>query len=634
MRTHAQSLRFVLFLLIGIVLAGTSASAQTACTTGDPTLVPQTGTPVFCGNQVTVGTQTIDAYLGIQYAGQPTGTSRWQATSQQPLPTSSTGVGQTTYGSPCMQGSVATPVGSEACLFLNVWTPSGQIKPNAAKIPVMVFIHGGAFVEGSGGSSAGVVNGVDLNLYNGSTTASRGVVVVTLNYRLGALGFFGGTGPGIPYSLGTRDQQNALNWVISNIALFGGDPTKITIFGESAGAMSVGLHTFSVPSNRVGGTTLPWRGAIMESNPFASVYPSPTDQHEIDVTSAFVSKLCIAVMNPFLECSKAQIATANTLAWLQSSKVTPALIVGAQNAAAAGLSNLMVSGAFNLPWTPVMDSSFITSQPLDAFPSGVTPIPVGFGVNQNEGAVFAALALNMKGPLALEVGFPIEMKYIFGTAGYKAITAFDRYNPKKQPKPTPSYATPTSMALSNLITDYGMWCGSAYAMNNALANKAPVFGYLFSEAPFSDVYNLKGTSVGTGPDHGACEPTASPSNVCHAGELAYVFDTLPSITRPAPLNYQPTSNDNAITPLMNQAWVDFALNPTQPGSSWTAYTTSNTAGGGAVGQWVGGAFGGTSSINSNVQGTNMCSTGLWFGQPPYNGSAVGGSKQTLKTKAK
>lgn len=128
-------------------------------------------------------------------------------------------------------GSASTQEQSEDCLSLNVWTPMADDKHR----PVMVWIHGGGFTNGSGSDE----------WYDGSTFSERGdVVVVTLNYRLGALGFLylGGVG-GPEYAksgnLGLLDQVAALKWVRDNIAAFGGDPGNVTIFGESAGSMSV-----------------------------------------------------------------------------------------------------------------------------------------------------------------------------------------------------------------------------------------------------------------------------------------------------------------------------------------------------------------------------------------------------------
>ena len=113
---------------------------------------------------------------------------------------------------------------NEDCLFLNVFTPNADNR----KRPVMVFIHGGAFVVGTGARP---------RLYGGNLTKYGDVVVVTLNYRLGVLGFL--HAEGVPPNLGLKDQISALKWVQDNIHSFGGDPENVTIFGESAGAMSL-----------------------------------------------------------------------------------------------------------------------------------------------------------------------------------------------------------------------------------------------------------------------------------------------------------------------------------------------------------------------------------------------------------
>ena len=186
-------------------------------------------------------------FNGIPYAKPPTGPLRWRmAEASEPW----SGVRDAArFGNiaPQIQGAAERLIGgtpgaqSEDCLYLNVCTPS----LDGAKRPVMVWIHGGAFVNGAG----------SLGTYNGKYLATRGdIVIVTINYRLGALGFLNlrdvtdgnlsATG-----AEGLRDQIMALRWVKQNIAAFGGDPGNVTIFGESAGAMSVGA-LLAAPSAR------------------------------------------------------------------------------------------------------------------------------------------------------------------------------------------------------------------------------------------------------------------------------------------------------------------------------------------------------------------------------------------------
>jgi para-nitrobenzyl esterase len=178
----------------------------------------------------------VQSWKGIPFAAPPVGDLRWRAP-RPPAPW--TGVKQAiAHASDCMQlpfPSDAAPLGtppSEDCLYLNVWAPE---KPAAPKLPVMVWVYGGGFVNG--GSSPAV--------YDGSQFAKRGIVFVSFNYRLGRFGFFAHPAltketPGGPLgNYGYLDQIAALQWVQRNIAAFGGDPGNVTLFGESAGGGSV-----------------------------------------------------------------------------------------------------------------------------------------------------------------------------------------------------------------------------------------------------------------------------------------------------------------------------------------------------------------------------------------------------------
>jgi len=182
---------------------------------------------------VTAGDVT--SFKGVPYAQPPVGPLRWRA----PEPAAHwTGVRVADrYGAICMQklsadNGVGPGPASEDCLTLNVFAPAGKAH---APLPVMVWIHGGGFVNGSGTAA----------LYDGSALARQGVVVVTLNYRLGRFGFF--AHPALTAeqhgaalaNYGLMDQIAALRWVRRNIAAFGGDPANVTIFGESAGGMAV-----------------------------------------------------------------------------------------------------------------------------------------------------------------------------------------------------------------------------------------------------------------------------------------------------------------------------------------------------------------------------------------------------------
>ncbi|KAJ6651611.1 hypothetical protein lerEdw1_020791 [Lerista edwardsae] len=148
------------------------------------------------------------------------------------------------YKNRCMQPTLTqTDIrGSEDCLYLNIWVPQGK-KEVSTNLPVMIWIYGGAFLWG-GGQSANFLNNY---LYDGEEIADRGkVIVVTFNYRLGPLGFLSTGDANLPGNYGLKDQHMAIAWVKRNIKSFGGDPNNITIFGESAGAVSVSLQVAQI----------------------------------------------------------------------------------------------------------------------------------------------------------------------------------------------------------------------------------------------------------------------------------------------------------------------------------------------------------------------------------------------------
>ena len=183
-------------------------------------------------------------YKGIPYAAPPVGDLRWQA--PQPVPSWDGVKVCDTFGPIAWQPGNApgtfygdefywagTPGQSEDCLYLNVWAPAGTVGKTDAKLPVAMWIHGGAYMNGYG---------YEVTM-DGDAWARRGVILVTINYRLGTFGFLSHpeltAEQGQSGNYGTMDQVAALQWVHDNIAQFGGDPGNVTIFGQSAGAMSV-----------------------------------------------------------------------------------------------------------------------------------------------------------------------------------------------------------------------------------------------------------------------------------------------------------------------------------------------------------------------------------------------------------
>ena len=222
---------------IGIfVLLGCSAGSEESAAPAEPRVIGPLVSVTGGDLRGTVRENGLHEFLGIPYAGPPTGTKRWQPPA--PLTPWKGELAATEFGLPCYQpGSLSAFYDrgytemSEDCLTLNVWTRAATV---ADDLPVMVWVHGGALVMGSGGD------------YDGAPLSAEGVVLVTINYRLGPFGFFAhpslsAEGGGTSGNQGFRDQIAALAWVQDNIAQFGGDPSNVTIFGESAGAWSMSV---------------------------------------------------------------------------------------------------------------------------------------------------------------------------------------------------------------------------------------------------------------------------------------------------------------------------------------------------------------------------------------------------------
>jgi para-nitrobenzyl esterase len=229
----------------------------------DPTVV-KTDAGYISGSQE----NGLRIYLGIPFAAPPTGDLRWRPPAAV-QPWGGIREAKAFSANPPQPPSGPTvPPMSEDCLYLNVWTPA---KNADEKLPVMVFFYGGAFAQ---------VAPVDsIAFYNGTTLAQKGVILVTTNYRLGALGFMAHpqldseSANNVSGNYGLLDQQAVLKWVRQNIGAFGGDPSRVTIFGQSAGGESVLIHLVSPQSKGL------YSQAIVESGPFWANGPTIDNVH-------------------------------------------------------------------------------------------------------------------------------------------------------------------------------------------------------------------------------------------------------------------------------------------------------------------------------------------------------------------
>ncbi len=518
--------------------------------------------------------KNVTVYPGIRYAT----AVRWQGPvvnllSSVNLPSS--------FGSACPQTpttNIPESSMSEDCLFLNVWTPPASITPPAGGFPVMVFIHGGAFMSGAG----------SLPTFDGTAFAANNhVILVTLNYRLGPLGFlytstlyptdYGITATG---NFGILDQQMAMKWVAQNISAFNGNPGHITLFGESAGAMSVGLHLHSIP-----GSSGYFRAAIMESNPVGLLYhdvlaggvgPAAT------ISNQFLYTLCTK-LPLFHSCKNGVLGDAQT--------TTTNMVINAMKSF-PGLGQAdtdYVDGYISmraLPWQPVIDHSLIVSQPYQGYATGIAAKPVLFGVNQDEGVVFGALIASIfseirfstpgASPDPTDYQNTINLSFGSYTVAPAIAAANSRYNgaaandpPNYQPGA--NYYSSYGQAAANAVTDYDFAAGNIVMANQSSA--AAVYAYYFDEAPLWDFY---GTT-----DNNACGPKTSGGGgyVCHGAELPYVFNSLPNVAPVAP-----SQAELDLATAMNAAWAAFATSPGAPGYPFLGQYSGDPTGlvGGAV----------------------------------------------------
>ncbi|MBB3751845.1 para-nitrobenzyl esterase [Mycolicibacterium sp. BK634] len=293
----------------------------------------------------------VRTWKGIRYAAPPVGELRWRA---PVAPEPSTEImDATAFGPVSPQPRSPIPMGlgtraDEDCLFLNIWAPSDVDAVNASPKPVMVWVHGGAYIFGSGSQP----------LYDGSVLAGESdVVVVTINYRLGALGFIDLSSAGFDSNVALRDVLAALRWVQDNIAGFGGDPDRVTLFGESAGA---GIITTLLAVPQAAGL---FSRAIAQSAPATSVYDS---KRASAVSEMFLQRLGMTAA----EAHRAPVQT---------------LI----DASMEIFDHIPTAMPGRLAFAPTVDGDLVPDYPVTLARAGKThPVPLLIGTNKDEAKLF------------------------------------------------------------------------------------------------------------------------------------------------------------------------------------------------------------------------------------------------------
>ncbi|MBF0319330.1 MAG: carboxylesterase family protein [Nitrospirae bacterium] len=514
--TGVKKAAVTIAVILAIMSMPLSQAIAASCSTGNVTTTQGT----VCGISNASGTSAY-AYLGIPFGESTAGNNRWAAPIAK-QPWSST-FQATSYGPMCPQSdNISNLTNSEDCLSINVWTPVNPGK--SGSLPVMVFIYGGAFIFGTSSSPT----------YDGAYLASQqNVVLVTFNYRVGAFGFlkYGST---VNSNFGILDQQLALKWVQNNIGQFGGDPAKVTIFGESAGAMSVGIHLTAAPNS----ASL-FRAGIMESNPFGMPYKSPDQAQGISNNLAIALGCLHTDAAKNLECMRAQ-----PMANVYKNSINPA-VVGPPMA----LHGIVDS----LPWAPIIDGTVITQEPILAIKQGKLTKPVILGTNKNEGTLFAlgiqAIAdkVSKDGLTCQEYNTLLEIWF-----GAYALVI----------NKIPAYACNSTNVvdqLSNLMTDYIFHCANMYVAKQASATNSNVYAYGFEVIPsFFALDKLA---------------PACANQSCHTAELPFVFNSA------AQTGHTFTAAEQVVANEMGTYWANLAKNLTPASStypSWPAFSSNKS----------------------------------------------------------
>ncbi len=456
----------------------------------------------------------VHLFYGLPYAQAPVAELRWRA--PRVLVSNWTGVRAANVPGPqCFQYMLYMQRGVEDCLYLNVATP--DVKPNKAK-PVMVWFHGGGFI---GGDS---LQGTPLQ-----RLAKRGdVVVVSMNYRVGALGFLAhpalsaeGEKQFDTYSSGNyglMDQQAALRWVHDNIAAFGGDPSNVTIFGESAGGMSVCAHLASPQSAGL------FQQAIAQSGPCMSHNPSlPAAEKQGELMAI---KLGCEGRGDLLVCMRSK----KPEEVLQALPNDPAFVFG--------------EGEYGFWGVPIVDGRVLADTITHSFASGqFNRVPVINGSNADEGSLLVMFSHEYRfKPLRAE-DYEKRMRYLVGDKPDVLAKLQARY-------PLQDYADPGA-ALSALFGDGYMNCNVQRA-TDALSPWTPVYAYGF-------VY----------PDARFILPEARTLGAFHGAELQFVFAS--------PMNWFKrhfSGDEKTLSDAMIDYWAQFARhgNPNHDGAlQWPSY---------------------------------------------------------------
>ncbi|MBM7061351.1 carboxylesterase family protein [Pseudomonas sp. UL073] len=493
--------RWLTTALTGLLLGTTLGSAEA-------------GPQVQTANGVVEGAVVNNTRLfrNIPYAQAPVGNLRWRAPQPaQPWSGVLQAVGDAKL---CAQGGseVTHNIGEEDCLVLHVTTP-----PNAtpgAKLPVMLWIHGGAFMEGSG------------RQYDATQLVARNTVVVSINYRVGIFGFLAlealrnEASDRSVGNYGLLDQQLAMKWVQQNIAAFGGDPRNVTLAGQSAGAMSVLMHMTMPPSAGL------FQRAIAQSPVFMGEGGPITD-----LKTAIGKGSATAAL---LGCP----AGAGQLACLRGKNVGDL-----QNASLMKWSALSISTQTLLPFAPVVDGVVLPANPTTNLIRGnYQKVPLLIGTTRDEAKPLFAVAQFVTGHRLTSDEYNQFLQNSAPSVSWVAVRAL---------YPVIAYGTPAA-AGSALLSDSAFSC-AANNLRKRMYRNSPVYGYEFADP---------NSPSGFGAD--LLGPTTTPDvlGAGHTDELPFLFNRRTAVGNTVSLNASQTEMSSR----MLGYWTNFMKTSNPNGS--------------------------------------------------------------------
>lgn len=506
-----------------ISLAGVCALALAGCGSGvGGSSAPQVKTTD--GVVIGVNSNGMHEFLGIPYAAPPIGSLRWEA--PQPVHPWSTALHADRFAKFCPQTASGFGVAStsEDCLYLNVFAPRNASASTTD--PVMVWFPGGAMIEG------------ESNTYNPAPLVIHGVVVVTINYRLGVLGFLAtpalsaASPSGASGDYGLMDQQAALTWVKQNIASFGGDPNNVTVFGQSAGGLSV-LSQLVSPASKQQNL---FQKAIIESGSYDGVAGLPTLAEAQSADAPFITAV---------GCTGAGQNNAQIVTCLRSLSVSEILAKSSTIETTAG---------------------FVPNTGTTILPNGINTsldngnfyhVPVIEGNNRNEWRWFEGEEQLARGAPLSAADYPAGVQATValvypGTTSTAAQQVATQY-------PLTSFSSPDT-ALSAVGTDAIFSCPGLTQITN-LSKYTTTYAYEFNDPDAPQVF---------------LPPVTFAYRSAHASELQYLFDLLAPAT---PVALDPSqvalSND------MTSYWTQFATTGNPSSSSgalpmWPQFTNGST----------------------------------------------------------